>query len=227
MLKDQTQWGRLEDYVKDIVGTYGNDERVVIWDIYNEPGNNFLVSLKLLVVLRYAIIIGKLIKHLLVPGPTKQFLYQAFSWAREANPSQPLTAGLYFLRPFLGARLNPICLELSDIVGFHSYFNLKDTENIVADLEKSGRPLVCTEYLARGDGSTFETIMPLFKSKKIGAINWGLVAGKTQTMYSWEDHYPNGEEPPLWFHDILRSDGMPYRVEEKSFIQVITRGDTG
>ncbi len=225
VLNNSSEWGRLEEYVKDIVGTYGNDERVVIWDLYNEPGNNFLVSLKLPVFLRYTILIGKLIKHLLVPGPTKRLLYQAFSWARDVNPSQPLTAGLYFLRPFLGAKLNSICLDLSDIVSFHSYFNLEETEKVITDLELSDRPMVCTEYLARGEGNTFEAIMPLFKNKKIGAINWGLVAGKTQTMYSWEDYYPNGEEPPRWFHDILRADGMPYKQEEKSFIQEITQGE--
>lgn len=86
--------------------------------------------------------------------------------------------------------------------------------------------MVCTEYLARGEGNRFETIMPYFQARKIGAINWGLVAGKTQTMYSWEDYYPNGQEPPLWFHDILRPDGTPYSQEEKALIQEITFGDS-
>ncbi len=227
MLKDQTRWSRLEEYVKDIVGRYGNDDRVVIWDIYNEPGNNFLISIKLPAGLRYPVLIGKAIKHLLAPGPTTQLLRQSFSWAREVDPSQPLTAGLYFLLPSLGAKLNPVCLELSDIVTFHTYFNLEETEKIVASLETNGRPMVCTEYLARKEGNTFETIMPFFKARKIGSINWGLVAGKTQTIYSWEDHYPNGEEPPLWFHDILRGDGTPYSQKEKQLIQEITREDMG
>jgi hypothetical protein len=227
VLNEQTEWGRLEEYVKDIVGTFGNDERVVVWDLYNEPGNNFLVSLRLWVVLRYTVLIGKLIKHLLVPGPTEQLLRRAFSWARTVDPQQPLTSGLYFLLPSLGAKLNPACLDLSDIITFHSYFSLKDTERIVADLEESGRPMVCTEYLARSAGSTFETIMPYFRAHKIGAINWGLVAGKTQTIYSWEDYYPGGTEPPLWFHDILRTDGTPYSQEERVLIQELTRGGSG
>jgi hypothetical protein len=225
VLKDKSQWGRLEEYVKDIVGSYGSDERVVIWDMYNEPGNNFLVSLKLPMVLRYAMIVLNLVKHLTVPGPTKHLLHKAFSWVREMNPSQPLTAGTYHLLPFLGAKYNRDCLELSDIVSFHSYFKLEDTEKLIAALGESGRPMVCTEYLARKEENTFEAIMPLFKAHKIGAINWGLVAGKTQTIYSWEEHYPNGEEPPLWFHDILRPDGTPYSQEEKAFIQEITQGD--
>jgi len=223
VLKDQTLWGRLEGYVKDIVGTYSKDGRVIIWDIYNEPANNFLLSLNLPVALRYADIIGKLIKHFLLRCPTRQLLRQAFSWAHGVDPQQPLTAGLYYLLPTLGAKLNPVCLELSDIISFHSYFNLEDTERIVKTLERTGRPLVCTEYLARKEGSTFETIMPYYKSRKIGAINWGLVAGKTQTKYSWEDYFPNGDEPPLWFHDIIRPDGTPYKQEEKLLIQSITQ----
>ena len=215
----------MEGYVKDVISTFGNDERVIIWDIYNEPKNNFLVSLKLPIVLRYALLIRNLLKHSLAPSPTKKLLQEAFIWAREVNPNQPLTAGAYFLLPFLGAKLNAVCLELSDIVSFHSYFGLRDTEKIVTNLGKHERPMICTEYMARSAGSTFEDIMPFFRSKKIGAINWGLVAGKTQTMYSWEDYYPNGEEPSLWFHDILRSDGTPYSQKENVLIQEITRVD--
>ena len=225
VLGDSTQWGRLEEYVKDIVGTFGSDDRVVIWDLYNEPGNNFLISLNQPIMLRNIMLIGKLIKHFLTPGPTLQLLRQSFIWARETNPQQPLTAGSYYLRPFLGAKLNPVCLELSDIVSFHTYFNLEETTKIVTNLEENGRPMICTEYLARSEGNTFESIMPYFKSRKIGAINWGLVAGKTQTMYSWEDYFPNGEEPPLWYHDILRTDGSPYKQTEKSLIQKICIGE--
>ena len=224
VLQNKDEWGRLEEYVKDIIGTYAGDARVIMWDIYNEPGNNFLVSLNLPVVVRYVLLIGKLVKHLLVAGPSRDLLVQAFGWAREANPTQPLTAGLYFLKPSIGAKLNPLSLELSDVVSFHSYFNPEDTQALIDMLKPEGRPMICTEYLARGTGNTFQAIMPLFKQDKIGAINWGLVAGKTQTMYSWEDFYPNGEEPPLWYHDVLRPDGTSYKEEEKKFIQKITKG---
>jgi hypothetical protein len=226
VLKDKTRWGRLEDYVKDIVGSYGKDDRVIIWDIYNEPRNNFLIDLNQPKALRNLKIIGNLIKHLVTPSPSLSLLQKAFSWARKTAPQQPLTAGLYYLRPFLGAKLNMVCLELSDIVSFHSYFNLEETKKVVENLEKFGRPMICTEYMARTEGSTFEAIMPLFKEKKIGAINWGLVSGRTQTIYHWEDHYPEGEEPPLWFHDILHPDGTPYREAERSFIQQITSSES-
>jgi hypothetical protein len=226
VLKDKSQWGRLEEYVKDIVSAYGNDDRVVLWDLYNEPRNNFLIDLSLPKVLRNLKIIGNLIMHFVTPGLTLQLLRKVFIWAREIAPQQPLTAGLYFLRPFLGAKLNAECLALSDIVSFHSYFNLDETMKVVANLGKSGRPLICTEYMARTEGSTFEAIMPFFKDHKIGAINWGLVAGKTQTIYSWEDHYPTGEEPPLWFHDILCPDGSPYAGKEKELIQKLCKEES-
>ena len=227
VLKDPGQWQRLEAYVKDIVGSFGSDPRVVLWDIYNEPGNNFLVSLNLPAALRGLAIFWQLILHHVVHGPTRRLMIRAFAWAREAEPEQPLTAGLYFLHPLLGAQLNPLCLELSDVISFHSYFTLPVTEKLVAKLESHGRPLICTEYLGRSAGSTFETIMPFYKSHKIAAINWGLVAGKTQTMYSWEEYYPDGQEPPLWYHDILRPDGTPYKEEEVRFIRSLTQKDEG
>jgi hypothetical protein len=76
--------------------------------------------------------------------------------------------------------------------------------------------------MGRSAGSTFETIMPLYKEHKVAAINWGLVAGKTQTIYSWEERIETGEEPPLWFHDVLRADGTPYREEEAQVIRKLT-----
>ena len=222
VLNDASQWGRLEDYVRDIVHTYANDERVVIWDIYNEPRNNFLVSLNRSTAGRALELLGNLIKHFFFPSPTQKLLHKAFSWAREAAPSQPLTAGAYYLTLFLGARHNQDCLDLSDIVSFHSYFNAEVTSKIIEKLEKAKRPMICTEYMARKDGSTFEAIMPLYKEHKIGAINWGLVAGKTQTIYSWQDYIPDGKEPDLWFHDILRPDGTPYDSQETAVIQELT-----
>ena len=222
VLKNPSGWQRLEDYVSDIVSIFGSDERVVIWDIYNEPGNNFLVLLNQPFVVRSIQLVGQLFKHMVLPAPSENLLRQAFSWARTASPGQPLTAGLYYLKPGLGARLNPVALALSDVVTFHSYFKLSDTVQIVKGLQPGGRPLICTEYLARSVPNTFGTHLPYFKANQIGAINWGLVSGKTQTMYSWQDYYPDGKEPPLWYHDILRQGGAPYRAEETEFIRQIT-----
>jgi hypothetical protein len=222
VLNDSSEWKRLEDYVGGVVSAFGRDERVILWDIYNEPANNFLTSLNLPGILRSAQILGQLFRHMVLSGASERLLRQAFSWARAAHPNQPLTTGLYYLTPNLGARLNPVSLELSDVVTFHTYFKLSNTERIVDTLRKTGRPLICTEYLARSAQNSFETHLGYFKKHEIVAINWGLVSGKTQTRYSWEDHYPNGEEPPLWYHDLLHQDGSPYRVAEAELIRKTT-----
>lgn len=60
------------------------------------------------------------------------------------------------------------------------------------------RPLICTEYMARRNDSRFCNVLPLMKKEKVGAINWGFVAGKTNTIFAWDDVIPSGEEPELW-----------------------------
>jgi len=225
LINDPSGWARLEDYVTDIVSTFGTDDRVLVWDVYNEPGNNFMLSLKLPIIPRYAAILFQLGRQFILPSKTEKLLRGAFAWARAAGPQQPLTSGLWYLKENLEARLDPVVLDLSDIISFHSYFNLASTSRLVDRLKTSGRPIICTEYLARSVGSNFETHLPYFKDQSIGCLNWGLVSGKTQTMYSWEDYYPSGEEPPLWFHDILHPDGDPYNPREVEFIRDILRVD--
>ena len=158
----------------------------------------------------------------------RQLLAQSFGWAREMKPTQPLTSGLW-----LGghkaekARLIPIekvQLEQSDVLSFHSYGKLPDVKKWVENMRKHGnRPLLCTEYMARPEGSTFDPVMGYFKEQKIAAYNWGFVAGKTQTIYpwdSWQKQYTG--EPDVWFHDIFRPDGTPYRQGEVDFIRRVT-----
>ena len=77
-------------------------------------------------------------------------------------------------------------LNQSDVISFHSYDNLDGVKRWVANLRKHGRPLICTEYLARGNGSNFDTILPLLKKERVAAYNWGLVMGKTQTHLPWD-----------------------------------------
>jgi hypothetical protein len=222
VVKNPAGWGRLEDYVSDIVSTFGSDERVVVWDVYNEPGNDFVLSLGLPVVLRYAKLLYQLARHLFLPSLTSPLLQQAFSWARSTHPIQPLTTATWYLTPSLESKLNQHALALSDVFSFHSYFDLEITSRLVGKLQALGRPLLCTEYLARKAGCLFETHLPLFRREKIGCYNWGLVSGKTQTIYSWEEVIETGAEPPLWFHDILRADGTPYREEEARVIRKLT-----
>lgn len=219
VLKNPAQWDRLEGYVRDIVGTFGSDDRVLVWDIYNEPGNNFLISMAMPPARRNVKLIGQLLSHFLLPPLSKPLVVKAFHWARLEQPVQPLTAGVWYLAGTVGSRLNRLLLDQSDVLSFHSYFNLETTIKIVSTLKKFNRPLFCTEYLARGMNCLFETHLPYYRQEKIAAFNWGLVNGKTQTHYSWWDYYPYGEEPPIWYHDILRRDGTCYRAEEGEFLR--------
>jgi hypothetical protein len=172
----------LEKYVKDIIGTFKNDDRVLFWDMFNEPG----------------------------PGSI-ELLTNAYQWAREISPSQPVTSGLNNLNHI---DINRYRLENSDIITFHCYDSIPDQSYWIKFLKLYDRPVICTEYMARTIGCRFADIMPLFKQNNVGAINWGFVSGKTNTIYAWDDPRPDGKEPPVWFHDILRKDKTPYDPKE-------------
>jgi hypothetical protein len=93
----------------------------------------------------------------------------------------------------------------------------------VESLKRYKRPLLCTEYMARPVGSTFDPVMPYLKQERIGAYNWGFVAGKTQTIYPWDSwQKAYSSEPPVWFHDIFRPDGTAYDIKEVAFIRKVT-----
>jgi hypothetical protein len=124
-------------------------------------------------------------------------------------------------------RLEPaarVQLEQSDVVSFHNYDWPEEFERRLGWLERYGRPVLCTEYMARGAGSTFDTILPIAKRCRVAAINWGLVAGKTQTYLpwdSWQRPYVL-EKPTVWFHEVFHTDGRPYREREAQLIRELT-----
>ena len=216
-LMDRSSWGGLEAYVRDIVGSFGQDERVVAWDIYNEVGNYYLPVMSLPKEEREKALKEK------AKSPQAEasaaLLEAAFAWARAADPSQPLTAGVWRKDDPLDERL----LALSDIVSFHHYREPDSLERRIDELRRHGRPLWCTEYMARTLGSTFQGHMPIFRREKVACFNWGLADGKTQTKFAWTDE-PGGGEPDPWFHDIFRQDGTPYSAEEADFIRGMMGG---
>jgi len=206
---------RLKPYLTAILTRFKDDPRVLAWDLLNEPGNP---------VPQYDDQWDQAEReaaHLIL-------LNNLFDWARGVNPSQPLTAGVWVE---VGHRRGPlpaldkVMLERSDIITFHSYDPLPMAKKAVEWLKASGRPVICTEYMSRGSGSTFETVMPYFKEQNVGAINWGLVSGRSQTIYpwdSWEKKYT--AEPVPWFHDVFRKDGTPYAEKEAGLIRSLTTG---
>lgn len=187
----------LEAYVKDVMSAFRNDKRIVMWDLYNEPGNSnqFEKSFGL--------------------------LKAVFQWARAVNPVQPVTVGLWNHGLQFKA-MNSFVLEQSDIITYHNYSRLDNHIDAIDTLRKFGRPLVCTEYMARRNNSTFQTIMPMLKKENVGAINWGFVSGKTNTIFAWDTPIKDGIEPPLWFHDIYRKDKTPFSRDEVEFIKKVT-----
>lgn len=187
---------RLELYVKDIIGSFAKDERILFWDLYNEPGGS-----------------GQGIKSL-------PLLQEVFKWARETNPSQPLTAGIYSSE---NKKLNDFQSTFSDIITFHNYNDAANLSQQIADLKKHGRPVICTEWLRRGH-SDIAPNLPIFRKEAVGCYNWGLVSGKTHTIFPWGSK-EGASEPKVWFHDLLRKDGTPFDLAEVALFQELTAGN--
>lgn len=212
-LKDAAQRPRLQSYVEGVVGAFRQDRRVLGWDVWNEPDNMNGAS--------YGPREPANKIELVAP-----LLNEVFQWARAAEPDQPLTSGVWVGEWDDKSKLSPVQktqLAQSDIVSFHNYGPPEDFERRVTYLKLNDRPLLCTEYMARPTGSTFQAIMPVAKKHKVAAINWGFVRGRTQTHLPWDSwQQPYDGEPPVWFHEILREDGTPYLAEEADFIRDIT-----
>ena len=213
ILGDTLRYEQLRGYVQGVVGRFANDRRVVAWDVFNEPDNTN----------RPAYVAyepqDKAARSLIL-------LRKAFNWARQMNPSQPLTAAPWmgdWLDPANLSALTAYMLDSSDVITFHSYDDSARVERLVAALERYERPVLCTESMARPRGSTFQSIMPLLARRHVGAYNWGFVAGKSQTIYPWDSWYTEYRaEPTVWFHDIFRSNGAPYSASEVALIRTLT-----
>ena len=214
-LEDPSQLPRLQAYVSGVVTAFANDERVLAWDIWNEPDNGSEVSL--------------CDPHLLAAKGelVAPVLAAAFEWARRVRPIQPLTSGIWLGDWSEAQRLSPIQhvqLSNSDIISFHNYEEPEKFACRVGWLKSHDRPVICTEYMARSAGSTFHGVLPYAKEHRIGAFSWGLVSGRTQTHLAWNatdnDNIERGTSP--WFHDVLHPDGRPFCEKEAEFLKWIT-----
>ncbi len=187
---------RLEEYVKAVLERFGEDDRVWMWDLYNEPGNESLGE------------------------KTRPLLMRVFEWAWEVRPRQPLTAGDWSK----DLPLRDLLLENSDVISFHNYEPVEKLEAHIEELKPLGRPLVCTEWLARTNDSQPVTHLPVFREHGVHCINWGLVRGKTNTVWKWGA--PEGApEPNPGFHDLFWQDGSPYREEEAETFRALRGGE--
>ncbi|HEX2474622.1 MAG TPA: cellulase family glycosylhydrolase [Lacipirellulaceae bacterium] len=204
----------LKPYVTDVIKRYANDDRVLAWDLFNEPDNPNSNSYGPLELKNKDEVAARLVRL-------------SFDWSRAVGPKQPLTVGVWRLehwdKPEQLNQVHRAAVELSDIISFHDYGKTDVTQRRIAELKTYGRPLLCTEFMARGNGSTFEGALPIFKKEKIAAYCWGLVDGKTNTKYPWSTwQMPILREPDPWHHEIFHTDGRPYREAEVKLIRELT-----
>ena len=224
-LTDVSQYPRLEAYVKGVVSAFKNDKRILMWDTWNEPDNTNDNNY------------GKNEKKVELDNARKvaivtSLLPQVFQWCRSAGATQPLTSGPWILwdghdwsDPSKWTPMEKVQFDNSDIITFHQYSTAAALEKIIPIVKAMGRPVICTEFMARGVDSKFQTHLPIAKKAKVGMINWGFVAGKTQTYLpwdSWQKPYINGREPAVWFHEVYKADGTPYDPAETAAIKQAT-----
>jgi Cellulase (glycosyl hydrolase family 5) len=208
---------QLEAYVKGVVGAFAKDDRILGWDVWNEPSGRGGDTVQ---------------DEAAKVARVDELLPKAFAWARAAHPTQPLTSGVFdgnWSDPAKESATTKIQLAESDVITFHNYGWPEEFEARIVELKPLGRPILCTEYMARGNGSTFDGSLPIAKRYNVGAINWGLVAGKTQTYLpwdSWERPYVLSQ-PAVWFHEVFRQDDTPYRQHEVDLIRELTGRGVG
>ena len=208
-LRDRSRYPDYKAYVQGVIGAFAHDKRVLGWDLWNEPDNG---------ADQYK---GQEGKEPLV----RALLMEVFVWARAVDPSQPLTSGVWLGDDWAPAGkaspMEKLQLAQSDVVTFHDYSWPETFERRIKQLRPYNRPVICTEYMARGNGSTFDGSLPIAKRYNVGMMNWGFVDGKTQTRLpwdSWQKPYVMAE-PTIWFHEVFRADGEPYRQAEADLIR--------
>ncbi len=223
VVRERAQWPRLERYVRDILGAFGRDERVCVWDLYNEPGNAFLPVASLPAHQATPRALASAFRHFVLPSPTLPLLRACFEWARSVDPIQPLTVGVWAPIP----RLTRLQLESSDVISFHQYMGVKPLrERIEALRKRHDRPILCTEWMARPLGSRVHTHLPIFREEGVGCFNWGLVSGRTQTIHGWGDR-PGTPPPKIWHHDLLHPDGSAFDEREVEAFRRLTADRAG
>lgn len=212
-------WSHVKNYVCDIVQTFANDHRINIWDLYNEPTNRMIFTSS-----------GEVPFDFSLEEYSHDLMIKTFEWIREINPSQPLTVGAWHVPnilcpndPMYLHKTDQKALELSDVISFHAYVPRDLLEKVLDYLSPLNRPMLCTEWLARHAESSLIEQLPIFKEKKVGCYQWGLVKGKTQTNVPWpEIKKIDKNYAARWFHDVIDEKGIPYDAKEMQLLKELT-----
>ena len=208
---DESQWPDLRPYVHGVLSAYKDDRRIVAWDLFNEPDQRDFITLQ-----------AGSREHKI--AQSTKLVATVFEWARQVESMQPLTVGLWEFGPDAqpaSNTLNALILESSDIVSFHCYEPHDKLVSVIGALATHGRPLLCTEWLARSEGSTAD-LLEVFADLNVGAIHWGLVDGKTQTRFPWRSWTEAMTDDEPWFHELLHADGRPYDPQEIEIFRNVT-----
>ena len=224
VILDPTQWHRVETYIRYMVRTWGGDSRVLLWDLWNEPGNSW----------EFTPTGTKVISRVTeFEENALRLMELAFQWAREEHPLQPLSTSAWHVPdPFLDnieedsspmiALSHPIdqrAMQLSDVITIHAYCGQELLRSILTKCSIDNKPMMLTEWMARHAGSTFETLLPVLEEFQVGSYQWGLVAGRSQTYLPWPHVAEKFRDSTVWFHDVLNADGTAHDEEEMKFLE--------
>lgn len=188
----------LKPYVTSVISHFGNDSRILLLDLFNEPdstNDNFYGTKgKRIPATREAL--GKELSPREKRVAVSKLIPRIFHWARSVGPIQvPLTMATfgndYENEPANMNQLHKWYLSHSDVISFHNYQALdkgmqKEVEFLMS-MTNSSRPIICSEYMSRTTGSTFNPILGFLHTNNIWAFNWGLVAGRMQTQVSHKE----------------------------------------
>jgi len=222
---------QLKGYVQETMRRFKDDKRVLFWELYNEPGRGRGEGGNMA---------GARGSRTSMGDTSNKLVYSSWIWAREVNPSQPICSNS---AGSVGKKNLAINRANSDIHSIHSYSPPDRLEKLILDYKQDGRPVIVTEWLARTNGSTVADCLPVLKKHHVGAVNWGFISAKSNTIWPWTSRrgvnvtekraagevVKPGEvfpEPELWFHDLFRINGTPFDQREIDIFRKLTSTKT-
>jgi hypothetical protein len=194
---------------EEIMTKYRDDDRILFWNIWNEPGANRREEV------------------------TVANLREMFALAWKIGVKQPCAADVWTDDFGTDAKAKNQAQywagKLSDIVSYHCYGDYEYQICVIRKLKRYyDRPMVNTEWLARIKNNDVFSAYPLFYIENVGCTCWGFVAGRYQTYEPWESMWRSYDEGhpatkdwdmTKWFHDLFRPSHRPYDPKEISLIK--------